>query len=70
VARAVRHAVDVAGIDAVGLGSDFDGAVDQPFDVTGLVQVTEALLRAGLSDEAIRAVMGGNVIRLLRTNLP
>jgi microsomal dipeptidase-like Zn-dependent dipeptidase len=70
VARAVRHAIDVAGIDAVGLGSDFDGAVDQPFDVTGLVQVTEALLRAGLSAEAIRAVMGGNVIRLLRTNLP
>src|SRR5713101_862664 len=37
IARAMRHAVDVAGIDHVGLGSDFDGAIAAPFDTTGLV---------------------------------
>jgi microsomal dipeptidase-like Zn-dependent dipeptidase len=70
VARAIRHAVEVAGIDAVGLGSDFDGAILAPFDTTGLVQITDALLAAGFSETEIRAVTGGNVIRVLRANLP
>ena len=70
VARAIQHAVRVAGIDHVGLGSDFDGAVTAPFDATGLVTITDALLSAGLSEEHVRAVMGGNILRLLRTVLP
>jgi microsomal dipeptidase-like Zn-dependent dipeptidase len=70
VARAVRHAVSVAGISHVGLGSDFDGAVAEPFDTTGLVQITDALLQNGFNDVEIQAVMGGNVIRLLLTTLP
>jgi len=40
VARAIGHAVRVAGADHVGLGSDFDGAVTTPFDASGLPQVT------------------------------
>jgi microsomal dipeptidase-like Zn-dependent dipeptidase len=60
----------VAGVEAVGLGSDFDGAIRAPFDTTGLVQITDALLAAGFSETEIRAVMGGNVIRVLRANLP
>ena len=43
IARSIRYAVDVAGIEHVGLGSDFDGAVPVPFDATGLVLLTEAL---------------------------
>jgi membrane dipeptidase len=70
IARAIRHAVGVMGIDHVGLGSDFDGAVAEPFDTTGLVQVTDALIAAGFSDAEIAAVMGGNVIRLLQATLP
>jgi microsomal dipeptidase-like Zn-dependent dipeptidase len=70
IARAIRHAVDVAGVDHVGLGSDFDGAVVAPFDVTGLPQVTEALLAIGSSEDEIAKVMGGNVLRLLRQSLP
>ena len=70
IARSVVHAVDVAGIDHVGLGSDFDGAVPVPFDATGLVQLTDALLSVGLDSPAIGAIMGGNVIRLLREALP
>lgn len=70
VARAIRHAVAAIGAEHVALGSDFDGAVEQPFDTTGLVQITDALLGAGLSEAEIRAVMGGNVIRLFGDLLP
>jgi microsomal dipeptidase-like Zn-dependent dipeptidase len=70
VARAIRHAVTVAGIAHVGLGSDFDGAVAEPFDTTGLVQITDALLTGGFSDVEIKSIMGGNVARLLLTTLP
>ena len=64
------YAVRVAGPEHVGLGSDFDGAVTTPFDATGLPQVTQALLDAGMSEDDIARVMGGNVIRLLRQSLP
>ncbi|TFG69535.1 MAG: peptidase M19 [Thermomicrobiales bacterium] len=70
IARSIRYAVDVVGADHVGLGSDFDGAVQVPFDATGLVQVTDALLSAGLADDEIAKVMGGNVRRVLADVLP
>jgi microsomal dipeptidase-like Zn-dependent dipeptidase len=70
VARAIRYAVNLVGPEHVGLGSDFDGAVPEPFDTTGLVTLTEALMKEGLSDQEIALIMGGNVIRVLRENLP
>ena len=70
VARAVAHAVRVAGPEHVALGSDFDGAVTTPFDATGVPLVTEALLEAGLDEATVGQVMGGNVVRLLRATLP
>lgn len=70
IARAIRHAVKVAGVDHVGLGSDFDGAVATPFDAAGLVELSDALLAAGLDETALAKVMGGNVLRVLRANLP
>jgi microsomal dipeptidase-like Zn-dependent dipeptidase len=70
IARAIAHAIRVAGIEHVALGSDFDGAVPVPFDSTGLVLLTDALIEAGLDDDAIRKVMGGNVHRLLAETLP
>jgi microsomal dipeptidase-like Zn-dependent dipeptidase len=70
VARAVRHAVSVAGADHVGLGSDFDGAVTVPFDTAHLPVVTDALLRAGLGEDDVAKVMGGNVVRVLGQTLP
>jgi membrane dipeptidase len=69
-ARAIRHAVSVVGADHVALGSDFDGAVTTPFDASGWVLVTDALLREGLSEEEIRKIMGGNVVRVLMQVLP
>jgi microsomal dipeptidase-like Zn-dependent dipeptidase len=70
IARAIRHAVNVAGIEHVGLGSDYDGAVKAPFDTSGVALITDALINEGFSDEEIAWVMGGNTIRLLLENLP
>jgi len=70
IARSIRYAVSIVGVEHVGLGSDFDGAVPVPFDATGMVQVTDALLDDGYSAASIGAIMGGNVLRLLRETLP
>jgi len=70
VARAVRHAATVMGIDHVALGSDFDGAIAAPFDTTGLVEITDALLAERFSEAEVEKVMGGNVFRLLAETLP
>jgi microsomal dipeptidase-like Zn-dependent dipeptidase len=70
IARAIRAAVELAGLEHVGLGSDFDGAVPMPFDASGMVQLTDALLVEGFGDAEIAAIMGGNALRLLAATLP
>jgi microsomal dipeptidase-like Zn-dependent dipeptidase len=70
IARALRHAVDIAGIDHVALGSDFDGATTVPFDAAHMIHLTDALLDTGFSEPEIRKIMGDNVLRFLRQNLP
>ena len=65
VAAAIAHVRDLVGIDHVALGSDFDGAVTTGFDTAGLVNVTQALIDRGFTDEEIAKVMGGNTLRLL-----
>lgn len=69
-ARAMLHVVDVVGVEHVALGSDFDGAVTTPVDVTGLPLLTGALLAEGFSEEEVRLLMGGNVTRVLTSVLP
>ena len=70
IVKAIKYVSDLAGADHVGLGSDFDGGTETPFDTSGLDQITAGLLDAGFSDADIRNIMGGNVLRLLRVNLP
>ncbi len=70
IARSAAHAVAVVGADHVGLGSDFDGAVPVPFDASGMGLVTGALLRQGLDETQVAAVMGGSAVRFLRDALP
>ncbi len=70
VARAICYVADLAGVAHVGLGSDFDGAIAAPFDTTGLVQVTDALLAEGFSESEVRMIMGENVLRILEQLLP
>lgn len=70
IVAGILHVIAIAGIDHVGLGSDFDGAIASPFDTTGVPLLTDALLKAGLSTEDVRDVLGGNVRRVLTVNLP
>lgn len=70
IVRAIVYAVDVVGIDFISLGSDFDGSVSTPFDVTGLPHLTDALLRHGYSEVEVGKIMGGNILRLLSATLP
>ncbi|WP_156255215.1 dipeptidase [Sandarakinorhabdus oryzae] len=68
-ARAILHAVKVAGVDHVGLGSDYDGGTTVGFDTAHLDVVTDALLKAGMSTDDIAKVVGGNAARLLAAGL-
>ena len=69
VARAIAYVRDLVGIDHVGLGSDFDGAVTTRWDAGQLAVITQALVNRGFSDDEIRAVMGGNVLRVLEAGM-
>ena len=69
VAAAIAHVRDLVGIDYVGLGSDFDGAVTTGFDTAQLAVVTQALIDHGFTDDEIAKVMGGNVLRVLRAGI-
>jgi len=63
----IEHIAKVAGIDHVGLGSDFDGVPNLPEgidDVAGLPNITYELLRRGHSDEEVLKILGGNFMRV------
>ncbi|MDH5758457.1 MAG: membrane dipeptidase [Gemmatimonadota bacterium] len=69
-ARAVRHAVEVMGVDHVALGSDWDGAVRAIVDAAGTAHLVQALLDEGFAADDIVKIMGGNVVRVLGEVLP
>jgi membrane dipeptidase len=63
----IDHIVKVAGIDHVGIGSDFDGIGDTPegmADVSKLPKIREELKRRGYSDADVRKIMGENFLRV------
>lgn len=68
-ARAMKHVRDLIGIAHVALGSDYDGATTVRFDTSQLVQMTQALIDEGFTPEEIRAVMGGNALRVIRAGI-
>ena len=70
IAAAIVYAIDLLGVDHVALGSDFDGTVTTKLDASEYPALTQALIDAGLDDETIRAVMGGNTVRFFLENLP
>ena len=60
---------DVAGIDHVGIGSDYWGMVDMPVgleDVSGFPRLFAELIERGWNDEDLRKLAGKNMLRLMR----
>ncbi|HHW09112.1 MAG TPA: membrane dipeptidase [Firmicutes bacterium] len=54
------HAVEIAGIDHVGLGSDFDGGGDLLADAAAMPSITKGLFERGFSREEVAKILGGN----------
>ena len=69
-AKAMRYVADLVGVEHVALGSDFDGAVTTPIEVSGLPLLTQALMNQGFTPDEIAQIMGENVFRMLRAVLP
>jgi membrane dipeptidase len=69
IAKTINHVVNVAGIEAVAIGTDFDGFTDPPDDLKdmgGLVNLTQRLIAEDYSAEDIKMILGGNAIKMLR----
>lgn len=67
--RHIRHVAKIAGIDAVGIGSDYDGVGCTPVgleDVSKFPALTRALLEDGFSEADIRKIYGENLLRMMR----
>ena len=63
----IDHVMTIAGVDHVGLGSDFDG-VSMPLgmeDVSKLPKITDALLQRGYAEQDIEKILGGNILRVM-----
>ena len=65
----VDYVVQVAGIDHVGIGSDFDGGGTVMKDATEFPRITEGLLDRGYEESEIRQILGGNHLRILQEAL-
>ena len=67
----IDHIVKVAGIDHVGIGTDFDGggAVTGCFDVSEMGNITLELVKRGYNEEQIRKIWGGNFMRVFKAVL-
>ena len=69
VADHIEHVRDVAGIDHVGIGSDYWGMPDMPLgleDVTGFPRLFAVLIQRGWTDEDLRKLAGQNILRVMR----
>src|SRR5881409_172010 len=69
VADHIEHVRDAAGVDAVGLGSDFDGITEVPMgleDVSKFPDLIAELLKRGWSEQDVRKVAGLNALRVMR----
>ena len=69
-AKSIRYVADKIGVDKVALGSDWDGAIETHFDVTGLPLLVTALEKENFTRAEIEKILGGNVRDFFLKNLP
>lgn len=65
----IEHIIKIAGVDHVGLGSDYDGISSTPMqleDVSCYPFITQEMLNRGYNRQQIHRVLGGNVLRVMR----
>jgi len=70
IVEAMKYTKELIGVNYIALGSDFDGSVTTPFDVTGYPYLVEEMLRQGFTKAEIRGIMGENLKQFLLKNLP
>ncbi len=69
-AKSIRYVADKIGVDKVALGSDWDGAIEAHFDVTGLPLLVTELEKLKFTRSEIEQILGGNVRDFFLRNLP
>jgi len=69
-AKTIKYVADKIGVEKVALGSDWDGAFEMHFDVTGTPLIVTELLKLGFSRDDIEKIMGGNIRDFFLRNLP
>lgn len=70
VADAIEHVIKVGGLETAALGSDYDGATTVAWDTSKINVITQELVDRGYTPDEIKAIMGGNTIRVMREALP
>jgi membrane dipeptidase len=69
-AKSIRYVADKIGVDKVALGSDWDGAYEMHFDVTGIPLIVTALEKERFNRQEIEMILGGNIRNFFLKNLP
>ena len=64
----IDHVIQIAGIDYVGIGTDFDGGggIEDVMDVSQMKNLTIEMLRRGYTKKELEKIWGGNVMRVLK----
>ena len=72
IARHALHIAKIGGVDCIALGGDLDGIPTNPYfpDCAAVPKIADYLLAAGFTSSEVNRIMGDNVIRFLRENLP
>src|SRR5690606_16703866 len=71
ILKQIDHIVQVAGIDHVGFGSDWDGGIKPPPELSnasGMRHIIAGLRKRGYTEEALRKICGENFLRVLEQN--
>ncbi|KAB7739395.1 peptidase M19 [Nostocoides sp. F2B08] len=70
VVDAIEHVIEIGGLQSAALGSDYDGSTTVAWDISQIALITQELRDRGRTEDEIRAIMGGNTLRVIHAVLP